>query len=71
MGKIEYPLRVTMEDAYALAAEAGEWADYLEGEAEPGSDDLYTVQQLRKVIGAMNRLVDERDALIYFRERRA
>lgn len=55
------------EAVWDLTDELLSWASYLEGEADPDSDDLYTVDQIRKATAIIKRLLDERDALIALR----
>lgn len=52
------------EAVWDLTDELLSWASYLEDEADPDSDDLYTVDQIRKATAMIKRLLDERDALI-------
>lgn len=62
-----YPESLTTETGWELIEELREWATYLSEEGDPGSDYEYTAQQIRKGASAIQRLLDERDALVALR----
>lgn len=62
-----YPGSLSTETGWELIEELREWATYLSEEGDPGSDYEYTAQQIRKSASAIQRLIDERDALISLR----
>lgn len=65
-----YPESLTTETGWELIEELRDWATYLSEEGDPGSDYEYTAQQIRKAASAIQRLIDERDALIALRNAR-
>lgn len=63
-----YHESLTTDKGWVLIEELREWATYLSEEGDPGSDYEYTSQQIRKAADAIQRLIDERDALIKISE---